>query len=138
MYVCRSDRSASSASAAVAHSSQCGRQLVLHRRPSTLQRAVDGGHAHLEHRGGLVRDHERVAEDQDRALARRKMLNRGEKRELDGLSRDDRVLRLGALLEQPIRVRLEPRQIGRWPGTSRARRRVDVVRRTAEAGARGF
>ena len=95
------------------------REPLLHRRARPLQRAVHGGDAHLEYRGGLVCGPvERVAEDQDRALARRKMLDRGEKRELDRLSRDDRVIRLGALVEQAIGVRLQPGEIGggQWRG----------------------
>jgi hypothetical protein len=42
-----------------------------------------------------------------------KMLDRGEKRELDRLSRDDHVVRLRALVEQEIGVRLQPGKVGR-------------------------
>ena len=86
----------------------------MHRRARPLQRAVHGGEAHLEHRSRVVRGPvERVAEDQDRALARRKMLDRGEKRELDRLSRDDSVVRLGTLVDEAIGVRLQPGEVGR-------------------------
>src|SRR5262245_45517442 len=41
------------------------------------------------------------------------MLDRGEKGKLDRLSRDDRILRLRALIEQEIGVRLQPREVSR-------------------------
>jgi hypothetical protein len=40
------------------------------------------------------------------------MLDGGEKRELDRLSRDGGLLRAGAFVEQAIRVRLKPGEIG--------------------------
>ena len=51
------------------------------------------------------------------------MLDRGEKRELDRLSRDDHVHRPGALVEEEVGIRLQPREVGRRP-----RRRPELGR----------
>ena len=102
----------------------------MDRRPRPLERAVRGGQAQLEDRGRVVCGPvEHVAKDQDRALARREMLDRGEKRELDRLSRDDHIRRLGTLVEQAIRVRLKPREVGR-----RLRARAELGRRARVIG----
>ena len=90
------------------------RKPLLHRCPRPLQRAVRGGDTHSEHGGCVVGGPvERVPENQDRALARRQMLDRREKRELDRLPCDDHLVRLGALVEKAVRVRLKPRQVSR-------------------------
>jgi hypothetical protein len=88
-------------------------EALLHRRSRPLERAVHGGQAHLEHGSGVVRGPvERVAEDQDRALARRKMLDGGQECELDRLSRDDGFAWLGRVVDEEVGVRLKPREVG--------------------------
>ena len=80
-----------------------------HRRVRALQRAGHRRDRQLEQLGHLLRrPAEHVAQDQDRALARRQVLQRREERELDRLAR--RRDRLG--IEQPIRERLQPGQLG--------------------------
>ena len=92
----------------------CCRKSLLQRRTRTLKRTVHGGKAHLEHRSGVVRwPVERIAKDQDRSLSRRKMLDRCEECELDRLSHDGGVVRLRALVDEAVGVRLQPREVGR-------------------------
>ena len=59
---------------------------------------------------------EHVADDQRRALSRRQDLQGGEERELDRLALDDDRVRLLVarrdLVQQPVRVRLQPRHLG--------------------------
>ena len=77
----------------------------LERRPRALQRAVDGGDARLEQLRDLARlPAQHLAEDQDRALARRQVLQRGDEREPDRLARDG--------LLGGVRDRLDPRHLG--------------------------
>ena len=81
-------------------------KTVADRRPRPLERAVDRRDAELQHLGDLVgRPLEHVAHDQHRPLARRQQLDDGEERELDRLAGDD------LLVEQPVRVRLQPGQV---------------------------
>jgi hypothetical protein len=88
-------------------------QVLPHRRPRALERAVDRRRARLEHVRGLPgRAAEHVAQDQHRALERRETLDRDEVRELDGLPLDGggrRVVALaGQLLEQLVGIGLQP------------------------------
>jgi hypothetical protein len=80
-----------------------------------LQRAGHRGDAELEHLGDLLRrPAEHVAQEQDRALADRQVLERREERELDRLPPRDQLLGI----EQRVRHRRQPRQLGpqRWCG----------------------
>ena len=71
------------------------RQVLLHRRPRSLQRAVGRGDAGVEDRRRLGRRlPEHVAQDQRRPLPRRQDLHRGQERQLDRLPGDDRGVRL--------------------------------------------
>ena len=92
------------------------RAVGRHRRPGTLQGAVGRDDRHLEQRGGLLRRPvEDVAQDQDRALARRQQLDRGKERQLDGLARHGHgvglVLARRDLVEQVVGVGLQPRDL---------------------------
>ena len=81
----------------------------LERRPGALERAVHRGDARLEQLrdlGGLPAEH--LAQDQHRALAGRKMLQRGHEREPDRLG-----TRLGrSRPRRVVRQRLDPRDLG--------------------------
>jgi hypothetical protein len=94
------------------------RQVRLHRRPSPLERAVRRGDARLEQGCRLAGPPaQHVAGDQRGALSRWQELQGCQKRELDRLPLDDHRVRLlgarGYLVEQRVRIRLEPRHFGK-------------------------
>jgi hypothetical protein len=94
------------------------RQVLAQGRPGALQRAVHRRDADLEQLGDLARRPvEHLAQDEHRALARRQELDHGEERQLDRLAPDHGRVRLLArrrdlgLLEQPVGIGLQPRQV---------------------------
>ena len=118
-------------------------QLRPHRRPRALQQAVGGGLAEVEQLGGLPgRPGHGVAQDQHRPLPRGQVLDGGEVCQLDRLARLDHdrrlVVRWSRQLEQPVRVRLEPRQVDRRRevGVQDLFRRPDVGRHDTLRAAR--
>nr|BFE69445.1 hypothetical protein GCM10020092_027460 [Actinoplanes digitatis] len=82
--------------------------------PGPLQRAVHGVDGVTEELRDVLRQPaEHVPQDQHGPRARREVLDRDQVRQLDGLPRDGDGLRLvragrGQLVEQPVRVRLQP------------------------------
>ena len=81
-----------------------------------LQRAVDRRDRGLQQVGDLAgREPEHLAQQQDGALQRRQVLQRGDERELHALPRQDAGLRASGPPSSPTcrRVRLEPRRLGR-------------------------
>ena len=93
------------------------RQVLLHRRASALERAVRRRNARLEEGRRLTgRPAEHVAHDQCRALSRWQDLHRGQECQLDRLALHHHRIRLMIarrnFVQQPVGVRLEPRQIG--------------------------
>ena len=127
-----SSRSCSESSASPLHSPRGRRRAVAERRAGALQRAVDRGDARLERVGGLLGGElEHVAQDQHRALAGGQDLDQREEAELDRLARDDdRVGLVGArgdLVEQPVGIGLQPRDLGE---------RADLLRPAALAADR--
>jgi hypothetical protein len=89
-----------------------GRALAFETRAGTLQRAVDGGDALAEEVGDFARPpSEDVAQDEDRALARRQELDGDHEREPDVLARDGLLARLALrraqLVEEAVRIWLE-------------------------------
>jgi hypothetical protein len=63
------------------------RQLLVHRLPGPLQRAVHGGDARVERlRRLLRREAEHLAQDERRALVRGEVLERGDERQLHALA----------------------------------------------------
>ena len=92
------------------------REVLLHGAAGALQRAVRRGDAGAEQSGRLVGGPaEDVARDERRALPGWQQLHRRKERQLDRLALDgDRVRLLIArrgLVEQSIRVRLQPRHL---------------------------
>ena len=93
-------------------------QVLLHRRPGPLERAVGRGDAGLEQAtpSPPAGQPSTSRGDQRRPLARRQHLQRGEEGQLDRLALDDDRVRLVVgrrdLVEQPVRVRLQPRHLG--------------------------
>jgi hypothetical protein len=69
---------------------------------------------------------EDITKNQDGALTRRQHLHRRQERELNRFSRDDhRIGLIGAgsdLVEQPVRIRLQPRHFGERPHRGQASR----------------
>jgi hypothetical protein len=128
MYSSSSACSAASGSAPGAHS-------------GPLQRAVDGGDGEVELLRGLLRGQpDDVAEDQHGARPRRHVLDRDEVGELDGLLRDQLLVRAGRGVEQRVRIRLEPRDLvvrrgGQRPGPARDRVQAGVRGDSVEPGA---
>ena len=119
-------RSRCSSSLSSTRSSGVLRQPVLQRRPRALQRAVGRLHRQVEDLRGLGRRPlEHVAQHEHRALARRQELDHGHVRQLDRLARDDDRVRLllgrRDLVEQPVRVGLQPRDLA-------LRRRAPLLR----------
>jgi hypothetical protein len=105
------------------------RQVLGHRRPGPLEGAVGGGDAGVEQRRGLGRrPAQHVPQDQRRPLPGRQDLQGDQERQLDRLPADDllvgRVVGRDDLVEQPVRVGLQPRHPdarplpGRPPGTA--------------------
>ena len=90
------------------------RQPLLQDRPCPLQRALDGRDAHAERLSRLARGPtEQVAQDRRRPLPRRQVLDR-EERELDRLLLHHTGLRRVDRVEEPVRERLQPPDLGRW------------------------
>ncbi len=133
--------SSSSRSAAVGSRAPLGAargQVRLHRRPGSLQRAVRRGDTCAERRGGLAsRPAEYVTGDQRRTLPRRQDLQRGQECQRDRLPLDDQGLGLlvarRGLVEQLIRVRLEPWHLGERAASGPPR----VVSQHVQADIRG-
>ena len=107
-------------SSSVRSGDECSRRstraVCAHRRARPLQRAVGRGDARAERLGGVLRRPvEHVAQHHDRALARRQRLDQRDVGELDRLARDDDgvglLLARGDLVEQPVGVRLQPRDV---------------------------
>jgi hypothetical protein len=110
-------------------------ELLLQRCSRPLQRAVHRGDARLEQRRHVsCRPAEHVAQDQRRPLPRRQELDGGEERQLDRLPGSDDISRLRPAFLNPfqksVRVRLQPRQIGRGRKRSAGirRRRAHLMR----------
>ncbi len=96
------------------------RQVLAHGGTGPLQRAVRRGHAHIQqHRRLAGGPAQHVPGDQRGALPRRQDLERGHERQLDGLPLDHGRVGLlagrGRLVQQPVRVRLEPGHLGERP-----------------------
>src|SRR5919204_610051 len=94
------------------------RQMLPQRLARALQRAVRGDYGRVDHRRRLTgAPAEDVAQDQHRPLAWRQVLDRDQEGELDRLARDDRLMRsvvgVRDLVEQPVRVWLEPADLAR-------------------------
>ncbi len=105
------------------------RQVLLHRGPRPLQRAVRGRYGRPQERGRLRgRPAEHVPGDQRGPLPGRQELHRHEEHQLDRLALDDLglgLLVLGGrddLVEQPVRVGLQPGHLGERPDRRQAAR----------------
>ena len=84
----------------------------LERRPGALEGAVhrrDGRVEKLRDLGGLPAQH--LAEDQDGALTRREVLERGDEREPHGLARLGHCRRIAVRHDERVGRRLDPRHL---------------------------
>ena len=122
------------------------REVLLHRCARPLESTVGGGDARLEEGSCLdCRPAEHVADDQRGALPRRQDLQCGEECELDRLALDDDRVGLVVarcdLVQQSVRVRLQPRHLGKGvkgrhlPGPAPDRVHADVGRDAVEPSA---
>ena len=99
-----------------------GGQVLPHAGAGPLQRAVHGvDGVPEEFRDVLRRPAEHVPQDQHGPRARREVLDRDQVRQLDRLPRDGDGLRLvrvvrGQLVEQPVRVGLQPQHLAAGRG----------------------
>ena len=110
------------------------RKVLLERRSGSLEGAVRRSHSGPATRRSASPTSQAHPAGSGPPAAAAEELDRGQERQLDRLPGDDLLLGPGrATLQQPVRVRLEPRELGRG---GRRRVRVGGQRQTAAAPAR--